>query len=83
MVQQSRKRLESLEEEFKRYYLGVINHMEEEEDLEKEQAILDEHDDRVADVLDRLQQLHLHTECAVKVEVDPQQHMYKHLEHLE
>ena len=74
IVQQLKKRLEMLVEEFRSYHFTVID-LVEEEDLEREQAILDDHDDRATNILDHLQQLYLHTECVVKSEVHLQEHI--------
>ena len=37
-----------MDEEFKTYHLGVVDLLEEEQQLENEQAMLDDHDDVVA-----------------------------------
>ena len=51
------KKLETLDTKFKVYLLAVINLIEDKVTLEEELAILDHHDDRVANLLNRFQQL--------------------------
>ena len=46
-----------LDQEFKGYHYAVVDFVEEESVLEHEQAIFDEHEDRVIDLIDRLQHL--------------------------
>ena len=43
-----------MDSEFKRYHLTMVDIIKKEEDLDTEQAALGEHNDRVADLLDRL-----------------------------
>ena len=50
------QKLNSLEAEFRSYHLAVED-LVEEDALEGEQAILDEHDDRVSRLVVRVQQL--------------------------
>jgi len=50
------QKLNSLEAEFRSYHLAVVD-LVEEDALEGEQAILDEHDDRVSRLVVRVQQL--------------------------
>ena len=45
-VKRLQQRLTNLDEEFKTYHLGVVDFLEEEKDLENDQAALD--DDRVS-----------------------------------
>ena len=46
-----------MDEDFTRLHLAIVDLLEREEDLDMEQAVLDEHEDRVGDLDDRLQQL--------------------------
>ena len=43
--------------EFRTYLLGVVDLLQQEEYLESEQAVLDEHDDRITGLLDCLEHL--------------------------
>ena len=52
-AQQLQKKLEGLDADFKLYHFRVID-LVEREDLEREQTILDKHDDRATDFLYRL-----------------------------
>ena len=56
IAQQLRKRLSSLDADFRSYHFAIID-LVDEDSLEVEQRVLDEHDDRVADLAIRLQQL--------------------------
>ena len=51
------ERLTNLDAEFRMYHLAVVDLLEEEGDLVKEQADLDDHDDRVTSLLCRLAHL--------------------------
>ena len=52
------KRLENLEADFKRYHCNVIDLVEENEGrTEEEQAKLDDHEDKVADLVSHLLKL--------------------------
>ena len=64
-AQQLITKLEALDRDFKKLHMQVVDHLDQEE-LEKEQLVLDDHDDKVSNQLLRLQQL-----CdAVKSPVD-------------
>ena len=56
-IQRLLKRLEELDAEFKKYHYAIVELMESEEDLEEEQVTLDDHDDKTADFVGRLQVL--------------------------
>ena len=52
------KRLESLDAEFKTYHCKIVDMVEEDEDvLMEEQAKLDDHEDKIADLMSRLLEL--------------------------
>ena len=52
------QRLITMEAEFKQHHQVVINATEEdEENLHEEQVILDDHDDKASDFMDRLMQV--------------------------
>ena len=53
------KKIESLDEEFKKQHFVIVELLDQEDDLTQEQAKLDEHDDQVADLSDRVEQLRL------------------------
>ena len=50
-------RSKELNDDFKRYHFAVVDLVEDKDVEEAEQAILDEHDERVANLTDRLQTL--------------------------
>ena len=56
-ARQSVERLKELNEDFKQYHFAVVDLVDDEGVEEAEQAVLDEHDDRVANLTDRLQAL--------------------------
>ena len=68
---------------FKRYHLAIVDILKEKEDLEYEQATLDEHDDRVTDLFGRLVLLVGPEEREVKVRIHPQQHLRRRLQYTE
>ena len=53
------KKIESLDEEFKNQHFVLGELLDQEDNLTKEQAALDEHDDQVADLNDHVEQLRL------------------------
>ena len=52
-LQRLAKKIESLDEEFKNQHFVLVELLDQEDDLTKEQAALDKHDDQVADLSDR------------------------------
>ena len=58
-LQRLAKKIESLDEEFKNQHFVLVELLDQEEDLTNEQAALDEHDDQVADLSDRVERLKL------------------------
>ena len=46
MIQRLLEKLEEQDAEFKKYHYAIVELWEEEDDLEEEQAKLDDHDDR-------------------------------------
>ena len=77
------ERLTNLDAEFRMYHLAVVDLLEEEGDLAKEQADLDDHDDRVTDLLRRLTHLATPEDRAEKAKFDPRQCLQRRLSHLE
>ena len=61
----------NLDTEFRMYHLAVVDLLVEEDDLKKEQADLDDHDDRVTGVLCCLAHLATPEEQAEKPKFDP------------
>jgi len=57
LAQQAKLRLEQLDSEFKAHHYGLVDAIDDEEALEQEQAILDEHDDNVSMLSLHVQQL--------------------------
>ena len=62
------------------YQLGEVDLLEDEDDLENEQTLLDEHDHEVTWLFDRLVCLTILVQREVKA--DPQQDLLKRLQHL-
>ena len=55
------KKIEALNTEFRHHYYTIVELMDDEA-LEEEQVVLDDSDERVADFVERLQQLMLEPE---------------------
>ena len=75
-------RLTNLDGEFRTYHLAVVDLLEE-DDLEKEQADLDDHDDRVTNLFDRLARLTTPEEREERLKPDPRRCLQRRLQHLE
>ena len=58
-LQRLAKKIESLDEEFKKQHFVIVELLGQEDDLTQEQAKLDEHDDQVAALSDLVEQLRL------------------------
>ena len=65
------QRLGKADEDFKRLHFAIVDLLEQQEDLEMEQAIFDDHEDRIGKPGDRLQQLVLQNEPTQKEPIDP------------
>ena len=76
------QRLTVLDGEFKHYHLSIVNPLESAEELGNEQAAVDDHDDRVTDLIDRLECLAIPEEHEGKVKVDPQQQLCRRLQYV-
>ena len=81
-AQQLQKKLEGYDTDFKLYHFKVVDLVEQEE-LERKQAILEEHDDRVTDYSYRLQQLLCPDERTPKAEPDPRRHLHRRMARVE
>ena len=79
------QRLTNLDCEFRTYHLGMVDTciLEEEDDLEKQQADLDDHDDRVTGLLRSLAHLVTPEEETEKPKLDPWWRLQRRLWHLE
>ena len=75
------ERLVGLDGEFKSYYVSIVALLEEETDLDTLQATLNDHDDTVSGLFDRLVMLTTPVEGEAKA--NPQQHLINRLQHLE
>ena len=64
------------------YHLAVVDLLVEEDDLEKEQADLDDHDDRVTGLLRPLAHLAAPEDRAEKAKFNPRQRLQRRLLHL-
>ena len=69
-----------MNEDFKRLHFAVVDLLEQQEDIEMEQAAFDEHEDRVGNLGDRLQRLVLQDEPVRREPRDSQQKgLHRHL----
>ena len=59
-LQWSAKKIETLDAEFKKQHFAVIELLDDEDALSEEKDTLDKQDDRVAEILDRIDQLKLY-----------------------
>ena len=82
-VERLQQRLTNLDEEFRTYHLGVVDLLEEEKDLENEQAALDNHDDRVTDLLRCLAKLATPEVREEESNHDPPWSLQRRLQYLE
>ena len=60
------QRIGKVDEDFKRLHFAIVDLLEQQGDLEMEQAIFDEHEDTIGDLGNRLQQLVLQDEPTQK-----------------
>ena len=72
-AKQMQEGLTGLDGEFKGYHLAVVALLEEDEDLDREQAVLDDHNDRVTGLFDRI--VGLITTVKREIKTDPKQHI--------
>ena len=82
-VKRLQQRLTNMDGEFRTYHLSVVDLLEEEADLETEQAVLDEHDDRVTGLLGRLERLATPAEKEERCIPDPTLGLQRRLAYLE
>ena len=74
-------KLNELDADFKSYHFHIVD-LTEEESLDAEQTILDEHDDRIVNLSTRLQQLVSEVQASSSVtESTPQQRLTKRFSH--
>ena len=66
--EQGRARLHTLDTEFKRYYMDVVDSLVDEVEVEREQAIMQENENRVAHIFVSLNKLSSHVEPMIKIE---------------
>ena len=84
-AQRLQQKLTGLDGEFKRYHLSIVDLIDNNEDLESEQAAMDDHDDKlkVTGLFNRPARLAMLEEHEEKVRLDPREHLRKRLQHLE
>ena len=75
-------RLETLDAEFKTHHFALIDHIDDEANLGKEQEVLDQHDDDVNSLVVRLQQL-ITVSSTAPVNSDLRKALTRKLQHLE
>ena len=59
LAKRDKYKLESLDSEFKVHHYAVVDVLDKPEDFAKEQEVLDEHDDSIAEVSIRMQKVRL------------------------
>ena len=74
-----------LDKDLREYHYSHLDLMEEDEDFDGEQAILDEHEEKISNILDCLYVLLNPTKPTIGVFADPRHHMHveKHLSHVD
>ena len=77
------EKLTGLDQEFKGYHFAVVALIKVEDELKDKQAILDNHDDMVACLFDRLVHPTNPSECEVKTRADPWLYLLKSFQHIE
>lgn len=69
------KKLEVLNAEFKTYYCTILNQIEKDQDkFVEEQAVLDDHEDKVDNLMERLEDLIKPTETVMPHAIDMGDH---------
>ena len=68
---------------FKCYHLSIVDLIKSTDELENEQASMDDYDDKVTGLFDRLTCLAIPEEREEKSRLDPREHMRKRLQRLE
>ena len=84
-IRQAKGKLETLDAEFRQRHVAVVNKLENDEELEFEQAVLDDHDNKVACITVYLDHLtnREDTSVGVKLEGETQQLLHKRLANIE
>ena len=79
------KKFEMLDAEFHQYHFAIIDLLEDEVNLEEEQAVLDNHNEKITDLMERLQHLALKSEVDqyLSTTTDPSQPLRKQLHRTE
>ena len=71
-----------LHKNFQGYHYSILDLMEEDEDFDEEQAILDEQEEKISNILDRLYVLLNPAKPTIGAFDDPHQHVDKRLSHI-
>ena len=93
IIQGQTEKLKSLDSDFKRHHYTMIELVDEEdlETLDQEQAVLDDHDNKIANMMDRLIRLS-HTKpsltiaalpMSLETSAEPSQFLRRRLDHME
>ena len=69
-IRQAKGKLETLDTEFRERHVAVVDELEDDEELECEQAILDDHDDKVTHVTVHLDHLTNHEDTSISVKLE-------------
>ena len=77
------QQLTNLDGEFRTYRLAMVDLLEEDYDMENEQAALDDHDNRVTDLFDHVARLTTPDEREERLKPDPWRCLQRRLQHLE
>ena len=81
LAQRMKQRLETLDSEFKTHHYGLVEHIDEEEALKREQEALDDRDDEIAVLAVRVQRLI--NSCAPSSVSDPRKIASRRLTYLQ
>ena len=74
---------EALDVEFKEYHFTIIDLTESELNLDSKQVVLDDHDDRTAELTHHICQLASPVEHSMKVMMNQQRHLRKYQVYIE
>ena len=82
-AQRLQQRLTDLDGDFKRYHLSIVDVLENDEEQTREQAVIDDHDNKVTELFTRILRLTMEEEREEEAKLDPRKHLSKRLQHLE
>ena len=72
-----------LDKYFREYHYSILDMIEEDEDFDREQVILDAHEEKISNILDCLYILLTPVQPTKGVVADPRHHINRHLAHVD